>query len=109
MITLAFLGVAAAATLTRWQIADRVGRATGTLFVNLVGSFVLGVLVGADTTPTVVLNIAALGSLTTFSTLMVEVTGQWGRSRLASAAYLAATVAGCVALAWCGLQLGTGS
>ncbi len=65
-------------------------------------------LVGAGTTPAAVLHVAALGSFTTFSTLMVEVMGQWSRAPLSAAAYLGATFGGCIALAWLGLQLGTG-
>jgi fluoride exporter len=46
----------------------------GTLVVNVVGSFVLGLLVGggAGTAPLALVGIGFCGSLTTFSTLALE-------------------------------------
>jgi CrcB protein len=46
----------------------------GTLTVNLLGSFLLGLLVGLDVTDSAMLLVgtAALGSFTTFSTWMLE-------------------------------------
>ncbi len=47
----------------------------GTLVVNVVGSFVLGLLVGAGATgaPLALVGIGFCGALTTFSTLALEV------------------------------------
>ena len=49
--------------------------AAGTLVVNVAGSFVLGLLVGAGVTgaPLALVGIGFCGALTTFSTLAVEV------------------------------------
>jgi fluoride exporter len=61
----------------------------GTLVVNLVGSFVLGVLTGADVTGDALLLVgtALLGSFTTFSTWMLETErlAEDGEGRLAGA------------------------
>jgi len=68
----------------------------GTLFVNLTGTFALGVLVGAGTSGTVLLILGTgfLGAYTTFSTWMVERT------------YVATSIAAGLALAWGGWLLG---
>ena len=49
--------------------------AAGTLVVNVVGSFVLGVLVGADLGPAALalVGIGFCGALTTFSALALEI------------------------------------
>lgn len=57
-------------------VSSRVGRALpfGTLAVNLIGAFVLGVLVGAVIDPGVyrLAGTALIGAYTTFSTWMLE-------------------------------------
>ena len=81
----------------------------GTLAVNLLGSFALGVLVGSNTDQDLV-RVAALGllgSFTTFSTWMFETQrlaedGEAGLGVLNVAVSLAMGVA----LAWAGLELG---
>ena len=49
--------------------------AAGTLVVNVVGSFVLGVVVGAGlgTAPLALVGVGFCGALTTFSTLALEI------------------------------------
>lgn len=61
----------------------------GVLAVNLVGAFLLGLLVGAHPSSVVVIALGTgfLGSFTTFSTWMVEsdalmVTGRWNAALL---------------------------
>jgi len=62
--------------LTNHWVREHLGGtpAAGTLVVNVVGSFVLGCLVGAGvgTAPLALLGIGFCGALTTFSTLALE-------------------------------------
>jgi fluoride exporter len=62
--------------LTNHWVRQRLGGtpAAGTLVVNVVGSFVLGLLVGAGATgaPLALVGIGFCGALTTFSTLALE-------------------------------------
>ena len=57
-------------------VSQRVGRdfPAGTLFINLTGAFVLGLLSGAAVTGTAstIAGTATIGSYTTFSTWMLE-------------------------------------
>lgn len=81
----------------------------GTLTVNLLGSFVLGLVTGAvasgaDARLSLVAGTGFCGGFTTFSTASVEAVRLLGdrRPRTASAAVIL-NVVGCVALAWAGL------
>lgn len=105
MIIVAFGLVAAAATLLRWLAAASLGRAAGTATVNLVGSFLLGIAIGADGTAATVIHVAALGSLTTFSTMVLEVVDVFDEAPSRASAYAAMSIVGGVAAAWLGLQL----
>ena len=99
-------GLAAAVRLAAREIVPGpVWFPLGTLVVNLAGAFALG-LVSAWSAPVVtVVATAGLGALTTFSTLSSEVVAGWTTNRAATAGYLLVTLAGGVALAWCGLEL----
>ena len=79
---------------TRW-------RERGTLAVNLVGSAVLGALVGAEAGRDVLLvaGVGFCGGLTTFSTYAVEVVGLAATSRRHALGYALGTVAACVGVA----------
>ena len=63
--------------LTNHWVRERLGGtpAAGTLVVNVVGSFVLGLIVGAGVAggPLALVGIGFCGALTTFSTLALEV------------------------------------
>lgn len=63
--------------LTNHWVREHLGGtpATGTLVVNVVGSFVLGVTVGAGVgaAPLALVGIGFCGALTTFSTLALEI------------------------------------
>jgi CrcB protein len=76
----------------------------GTLAVNLVGSFVLGALVGGAVQghAFALFGTGFCGGLTTYSAFAVQ-TVQVGRSdRVRGAAYVVVTVAGCLAMATLG-------
>lgn len=90
----------------------------GTLTVNLVGSFVLGLLVGEaiEGRPYALLGIGFCGGLTTYSSFAVQSvgsgqSGQSGRSGRRSwavgASYAVGTVVGCLALATLGHLVGS--
>ena len=101
----AFVAVAGAATILRVAASARLNRERfpyGTLAVNVVGSFALGLVAGAGEVTTVILASGALGSLTTFSTLAVETVELWRRSRWRAIGYAAASLVGGVAAAYLG-------
>jgi CrcB protein len=93
---------AAAGAVIRFRLSPHGWRAT--LLVNLVGSFVLGLLLawrpGSDTA--IVLGTGFCGSLTTYGTFALEAsTGPTHRRLLV----IAANLAGCVGAAWLGWTL----
>jgi CrcB protein len=81
----------------------------GTLLVNLVGSFVLGALVGdaVDGRWFALLGTGFCGGLTTYSAFAVQSVEAARKSRRRGSAYAVLTVAGCLALATLGHWLGT--
>ena len=104
-MTVAALAVAAACgAIARSRLVVHGWR--GTLAVNLVGSFVLGWLVGQDPGDDVltVLGTGFCGALTTYGTFALEVTLS---ERRHGASIAIASVVGCVALAALGFALGT--
>lgn len=111
MVTaVAFVVVAGAAAVVRLTargaLPTPAGLPLGTLAVNLVGAFVLGVVAGWSAPVGTVVATAGLGALTTFSTLASEFVNGWSSNRRVAVAYLAVTLVGGVGLAWLGLQIG---
>ena len=92
-------------------VADQVGRAFpyGTLAVNLLGSFGLGVLVGAvaGTDSNRLLGTGLIGAFTTFSTWVFESQrlGEDGSLRLGLVNFAVSLVLGVLA-AWAGRHVG---
>jgi CrcB protein len=92
-------------------VAERVGREFpyGTLVVNLIGTFVLGLLVGASLSQDAYRLWATglLGSFTTFSTWALEShrLGEDGEGRLGVINFVISLIAG-VAAAWAGRAVG---
>jgi CrcB protein len=78
----------------------------GTLAVNLVGSALLGWLVGhgVEGRPLALLGTGFCGAFTTYSAVAVQSVNRGGWPGLA---YATGTVAGCLALAWAGYVLGS--
>jgi CrcB protein len=105
MIVIGFLIAATVATLVRWQLVERLHRPAGTLLVNLLGAAALGWLSESTATTHTILGVAALGSLTTFSTLLIEILDLWSENRRHALAYIAVTIIGGVGAAWLGLRL----
>lgn len=77
----------------------------GTLTVNLLGSALLGWLVGhgIEGRPLALFGTGFCGAFTTYSSLAVQAVNRGGR---AGAAYAVGTVLGCLAVAWAGYRLG---
>lgn len=75
----------------------------GTLTVNLGGSFVLGLLVGADAT-NVAVAIGGVGSLTTWSRFAAGLVEHRDETRHVLL-YVLVSLVGGVGLAWAGLKL----
>jgi CrcB protein len=108
---LAFVLVAGAAAAVRWAarvaLPTPAGLPLGTLVVNLVGAFVLGLVAGWSAPIGTVVATAGLGGLTTFSTFSSEIVHGWSSNRRVAVLYLAVTLVGGVGLAWIGLRLGS--
>ncbi len=104
-----FVAAAAVGAGLRWRLSLHLPRPLGTLCVNLVGAFALGLVdarVGAGAGATIV-GTAGLGSLTTFSTFVDDVR-ELGRARpLVGVVYVTVTLVGGVAAAAAGLGLGS--
>ena len=106
MTAIGFLAAAGVATVLRVAVSARLNRESfpwGTLAVNVTGSFALGLLAGAGEATTLILAGGALGSLTTFSTLAVEIVELWRRSRCRALTYAGASLVAGVAAAYLGV------
>jgi CrcB protein len=77
----------------------------GTFLVNLVGSAVLGWLVGhgVEGRPLLLVGTGFCGALTTYSAVTVQAVNRGGRAGLL---YAVGTVVACLATAWAGYSLG---
>ncbi|MBV19382.1 MAG: fluoride efflux transporter CrcB [Euryarchaeota archaeon] len=113
-VVLVAVGGACGAVL-RWSVApspDAEGVPWGTLGVNLLGSFLLGVMTVMlaeailSREHAVALGTGLLGAFTTMSTFAVEVVRMVdGGDRLVAAGYLLATLVGCPLVAWLGWSI----
>jgi fluoride exporter len=79
----------------------------GTLLVNLLGSGLLGWLVGhgVDGRPLLLVGTGFCGAFTTYSAVAVQSVNRGGIRGLG---YAVGTVAGCLVLAWAGYRLAGG-
>jgi CrcB protein len=98
--------------MVRFWVAHHLDRRTpwGTLLVNVAGSFVLGLVVGAEASSAALalLGTGFCGGLTTYSAFAVQTRDQaHERGPATGAAYAAATIG--VALAACALGFWLGS
>ncbi len=92
-------------------VAERLGRVFpyGTLLVNVVGAFILGLLVGVVLGQTTyrLLGLGLIGGFTTFSTWVFEShrLGEEGEARLAILNVVISALVG-IGAAWAGRQVG---
>lgn len=105
---IAFLVLAAAGALTRAVVAgslNRRGRPLGTLAVNVVGSFGLGLLSTTAAPLATVVGTGCIGAFTTFSTFSRDVAVLAAdRHRARAALYVAGSCVLAVSAAWLGLH-----
>ncbi len=106
-----FILLAAIGSVLRWTLQNsrKWGKPSGTFIANIIASFLLGVLLGGSPSGEEVTIIGSgfLGSFSTFSTVMMEVSDELekGKRNLAST-YLAASIITGVAAAFLGLEVG---
>lgn len=107
MIALGFATLAAVGSLARWQAAryNRADWPLGTLLVNVVAAFTLGLLHEAADGSVTVIGAGLLGSISTFSTVIRELTDTAESRPIAAISYLGATVALGIGAAWIGIEL----
>ena len=82
---------------------------TGTLFVNAVGSFLMGAVLAVFSKGDVNLLLAVgfCGSFTTYSTFSAQTMAMLRNGQfLLAAAYIALTLLVCLLFIWCGMALG---
>ena len=108
MIALLFIVAAALGAVGRYAVSAKLpgndGTAFATLYVNIAGAFVAGLLLTRSSDTRTVLAVGALGAFTTFSTFMLVVLTRLDEGRARSALrYLVVTIAACVGAAWLGL------
>jgi CrcB protein len=121
MKTLALIGVGGAlGAMARYGVVLGIGLLGGsgqlpwgTLAVNVAGSLLIGLLVGALSESAAfhgvarpLLIVGFLGAFTTFSAFSMETLNLLESGRVAHALiYVGISVVGCVAAAWCGVRL----
>ena len=106
-IALCFVALAGSGATLRWLAADGwPGGHRGTLAVNVVGAFALGLLGGWTGPALTVVGAGGLGSLTTFSTFAADTTNLAdGSGGVAAVRHVAVTLVLGVAAAWLGLSI----
>ena len=110
-LVVVFFLVAAGGSLLRWglQNSGKWSKPAGTFVANIIASFLLGVLLGESPSAETVTVIGTgfLGSFSTFSTVMMEVSDELeDNRRLVAAIYLCLSVVAGVAAAFLGLEVG---
>lgn len=107
MIAVGFVLLAAGGALARWQFTrlNTIAWPGGTLTVNVGAAFVLGLLSNSSASTMTLAGTALLGSYSTFSTIMREVTDLTGSEGLQRAAtYLGVTLVAGIGAALVGLE-----
>ncbi len=109
MTVLVFVLAAACGALVRVGLSESLngpGMPWGTLLGNAAGSLALGVVAGWSEWIALILGVALLGTLTTFSTFAVDTTTMWNEDRrVLAATYVLLTTALAVGGAWAGLVI----
>ena len=110
-VVVVFFLLAAGGSLLRWglQNSGKWSKPAGTFVANIIASFLLGVLLGGSPSAETltVIGTGFLGSFSTFSTVMMEVSDELeDNRRLVAAIYLCLSVVAGVAAAFLGLEVG---
>ncbi len=106
-----FVLLAACGTLFRWKLQNSHwwAKSIGTFIANISSSFLLGFILADlhDPATLTVLGAGFLGSLSTFSTVMMEINEKIGhKEKIFSMFYLTISIAGGVIAALIGLEVG---
>ena len=106
-----FILLAAIGSVLRWTLQNsrKWGKSSGTFIANIIASFLLGVLLGGSPSGEEVTIIGSgfLGSFSTFSTVMMEVSDELEKEkRVLASTYLVASIITGVAAALLGLEVG---
>ncbi|KAB2486596.1 fluoride efflux transporter CrcB [Priestia endophytica] len=105
-----FLGALARFVVSSWMNKkSSTGFPIGTLFINLLGSFLLGWIAGTSTTSNLYffLGVGFIGSFTTFSTFKLEnIQLHEKKKHSISYSYLTYSYIGGILLAFAGMMLG---
>tara|TARA_Y100001970_G_scaffold124819_1_gene154493 strand:- start:2185 stop:2580 length:396 start_codon:yes stop_codon:yes gene_type:complete len=110
-LVVVFFFLAAGGSLLRWglQNSGKWSKPAGTFVANIIASFLLGVLLGGSPSAETltVIGTGFLGSFSTFSTVMMEVSDELeDNRRLVGTIYLCLSVVAGVAAAFLGLEVG---
>ena len=92
-----------------FQNSGRWSKPAGTFVANIIASFLLGVLLGGSPSAesVTVIGTGFLGSFSTFSTVMMEVSDEVeGNRKLIATSYLCLSIIAGVAAAFLGLEVG---
>jgi len=108
---LLFILLAACGSLFRWSLQNsgKWKKTVGTLIANVFASFLLGILLADlhDGATITVIGTGFLGSFSTFSTVMMEVSDELDHHRrIPAILYLSASILGGVLAATAGLEIG---
>lgn len=110
MVIFGFIALAAIGSLARVIISTHLnkdGFPYGTLFINVLGAFLLGIISSFSSGILIVFGIGALGAMTTFSTLSQEAVNLSQGKRIGTAIfYVTTTLVAGVGAAWAGLLIG---
>ena len=103
-----FVGAAALGAVLRYVASARLpgnaGTAVATLYINIIGSFLLGLLSTRTGDTQTVAGVGALGAFTTFSTfVLIIVSYEAEGKRRAACGYVMETLVLCTAAAWVGI------
>ena len=110
-VVVLFFFLAAGGSLLRlgFQNSGRWSKPAGTFVANIIASFLLGVLLGGSPSAesVTIIGTGFLGSFSTFSTVMMEVSDEVeGNRKLIATLYLCLSIIAGVAAAFLGLEVG---
>ena len=104
LIIISFIVLVSTGAIIRWY-ATRYFGLIGTLLINLLGAFALGLLTNTGGSTAVVLGTGALGSLTTISGLALHLDQLLRNDKKLALGYLVLSISGGIAAALLGIKL----
>ncbi len=107
VVLVGFMVAAGLGAVLRWQAGRLYGALWGTLVVNVVGAFAMGLLASAGNPAMTIAGVGGLGALTTFSALAQELRTLWAVSTWKASGYLMATLGLGITAAAIGMSIAT--